>query len=118
MRGGDLFAAGGTREPLVAEAARGRQVMVLDGTWKLIVTLRDFHYVDAFWRDAGATELYDLAHDPAETDDRASREQAVARALGARLAEWMAAHRDGGAAPAVAPSPEAERALRALGYVE
>jgi arylsulfatase A-like enzyme len=118
MQGRDLFAPGTTAEPLVAEASQGRQVMILDGPWKLILTLRDFQYVDAFGRDAGATELYDLQRDPGEAENVVRSHADVARTLAARLDSWMTVHRDGSAPAAAPPSPAVERSLRALGYTE
>ena len=118
MRGRDLFttAAG---EPIVVESASGLQIGVVDGGMKLIRSLRRFHYVDAFAREAGTTELYDLAADPAERDDLAARRPEVRDALARRLDAWMELH---GAAPVAPPpsnlAPDKMRELRALGYVE
>jgi hypothetical protein len=118
MQGRDLLAPGASSEPLIAEAARGRQIMVLQGTWKLIRTLHDFQYVDAFGREADTTELYDLAADPEEAHDRLADRDDVARTLEDLLVRWTAAHQSPGGAGEAAPPPGVERALRALGYVE
>src|SRR5437867_3815499 len=50
---------------------------VREGDWKLVE-----HY------DAGRVELYNLARDPAETEDLSAREPTRAAALKERLAEW------------------------------
>ena len=74
MQGRDLFAPAPSAAPLVAEAARELQVMALDERWKLIRTRQSFRYVDAFEREAGAVELYDLEAEPRrarESDRRA-----------------------------------------------
>jgi len=116
MQGRDLFASAPADEAVIAEATRSEQVMVQLGGWKLIRTLESFHYVDAFAREAGTTELYDLDHDPGEAQNVAASYPHVTRALGERLDGWLAAHR--GAAPVETLSPEKARELRALGYVE
>jgi arylsulfatase A-like enzyme len=119
MQGRDLLAAGAGPEIVVSEGARGRQIMALDGRWKLIRTLKSFHYVDAFEREAGATELYDVESDPGERDDLAARRTDVAAALAAGLDRWIAAHpTDGSGAPAAPMPADVQRQLRALGYVE
>jgi hypothetical protein len=69
MRGRDLLAADEGAEPVVTEAPRGTQLMVVDGSWKLIRTLQEFYYVDRFARQSGTEELYDLDADPAEQRD-------------------------------------------------
>ena len=117
MQGRNALAPPSVAEPLVAEASQGRQIMIREGPWKLIRTLRDFHYVPAFWREAGTSELFRLDDDPGEQDDVLARHAEVAAALEAKLAGWMVAH--GGAMPgSAAPEPGVERALRALGYAE
>jgi len=115
MQGRDLFGPVGDDEPFVAEAIRAEQLMVLEGRWKLIRTLRSFHYVDAFARAAGATELYDLTEDPGELVNVVERYPDVARALSTRLDAWLRAHPI--RTPAGAPPSERLRSLRALGYV-
>ena len=116
MQGRNVLGAPAPVEPLVAEASQGRQIMIREGPWKLIRTLRDFHYVPAFWREAGTRELYRLDDDPGEQDDVLARHTEVAEALEAKLTGWMARH--GSAAAPAAPAPGGERALRALGYAE
>jgi len=119
MRGRDLLSPPPPDEPVVVESASGLQLGIVDGNLKLIRSLRRFHYVDAFARDAGATELYDLIADPGERDDLAARRPDVRDALARRLDAWIAAHP--GAAVAAPPrdvSPDKMRELRALGYVE
>jgi len=116
MQGRDLFAPVAADEPLVAEAIRAEQLMVLEGRWKLIRTFRSFHYVDAFARAAGATELYDLTEDPGELVNVVERHPDVAQALSTRLDAWLRAHPT--RTSAGAPPSERLRSLRALGYVE
>jgi arylsulfatase A-like enzyme len=118
MQGRDLLAPAAGDRPVIAEAARGRQLMVRDGRWKLIRTLESFYYIDTFARQAGDVELYDLDADPAEDVNRAAEHPDVAAALGRTLDDWRAAlpaAADGGGGPVPAGL---ERQLRALGYVE
>jgi arylsulfatase A-like enzyme len=115
MQGRDLFDDAHTSATAFAESDGLKQIMVVEGRWKLIRTLRAFHYVDAFARDEGALELYDLEADPGEQVDVARREAEVASRLAHTLDAWHeAAMRD--APPAAAP--ERIEGLRALGYVE
>jgi len=116
MQGRDLLGPSAPDDAIFAEATRGEQVMVLQGHWKFIRTLQSFHYVDAFAREAGATDLYDLATDPGEQENVAAHHPEVAQALAARLDAWMAVHSSG--APAALLPPAKERELRGLGYVE
>ena len=116
MRGRDLLAPGGESEPVVTEAPRGTQLMVVDGSWKLIRTLQEFYYVDRFARQTGTEELYDLDADPAEERDVSLQQADVRARLAARLDRWS--HDAAYAAHDATPSPAAERVLRALGYVE
>jgi arylsulfatase A-like enzyme len=117
MQGRDLLAPGGAPpEAVLAEAEDGRQVAIVDGRWKLIRTLRRFHLVDGFARDAGAVELYELRDDPGELHDRAAERPDVVAALATRLEPLARAH--AAATPGAAPSPELAAQLRALGYVE
>jgi arylsulfatase A-like enzyme len=119
MRGRDLFAEGGTSEPVVAESTGGLQLMIHDGRWKLVRTVQGFYYTDSFAPRTGATELYDSEADPREQTDLAAVHADVVAALGSRLDDWLAAHyasRDG--MPSRPVSPQEERELRALGYVE
>jgi arylsulfatase A-like enzyme len=114
MQGRDLFDGAKTAGPAFAESDGMKQIMIVEGRWKLVRTLRAFHYVDDFAREPGTVELYDLDADPAERVDLARREPAVAARLVATLDAWHeAAMRD---APAAAP--ERVEGLRALGYVE
>jgi arylsulfatase A-like enzyme len=117
MRGRDLFAPH-PPEPLVAESMRQWQVMLRDGRWKLIRTRESFFYVDAFAREAGAQELYDLDADPRESTNLAAAEPATVAALSARMDAWLATHRSAPQAEVAPVSPEKLEQLRALGYAE
>ena len=118
MRGRDLFGPAPAAGAVVAEGARATQAMLIDGRWKLIRTLQTFYYTDAFARDAGTLELYDVRSDREERDDVAAREPAVVARLAAALEAWREAHAT--PAPVVPASipPERVRDLRALGYAE
>ncbi len=84
---------------------RTRHVLV-EWPWKFIAS------------SDGAHELYDLAADPAESEDRVDDEPERAAAMAARLRELMDAPRGpGGAAPPVDLDRDLERTLRALGYL-
>jgi len=79
-------------------------VSVRTGGWKLIAAPA-----------LGHVEVYDLVHDPRETDDRSGR-AAEAADLAALLAGWESSAPP---PPAVAGrDPALDRKLRALGYVE
>jgi len=119
MEGRALFAEGEVEE-VVAESAGRRQIMIVDGQWKLIRTLASFYYVPAFTREVGTVELYDLESDPGEERNVASVRPDVANALLRRLEGWLAAHpkpADAHADTASGSSGQSGR-LRALGYVE
>jgi hypothetical protein len=62
-------------------------------------------------------ELFDLAADPEEREDRSDAEAARVRELEARLDAWLAAHGRSEPPPDPAVSPEDLERLRALGYV-
>jgi arylsulfatase A-like enzyme len=99
-----LEIAGPEDQPVVDRFARSLR-MIRQGDWKYI-TATD-----------GSAELYDLAADPEERDDRAGREPERARALAERLEAVFRSFTPG----AGEPDPAAvERAileeLRALGY--
>jgi hypothetical protein len=97
MRGRDLFAPG-EPAPVVADGARGTQAMLRVGRWKLVRTLESFFYVDAFAREVGPDELFDLETDPGEGEDAAAREPTRLRALAAearRVARGGAGRRGG-----------------------
>jgi len=78
-----------------------------DGRWKYI--------------RAPTPELYDLVDDPAETDNRASREPGLVEEYGSRLERGLAAAsgetQGSGAAHAAPLDPSMERVLRSLGYL-
>jgi arylsulfatase A-like enzyme len=123
MEGHDLLGSGAPRDAVVAEAPLGLQVMLRAGDWKLLRTLHDYYATTAFHREAGAIELYDLAHDPDERTNLASGDPVRLAEMQARLDGWMATHgvqaSDATPAPVLPPVPPAERdRLRALGYVE
>jgi arylsulfatase A-like enzyme len=118
MEGHDLLGGAPGRRDVVVETLLDFQVALVDGDWKLVRTLRDYYATTRFHREAGAVELYDLAHDPGERANLAVAQPERTAAMGAALDAWQAAHgvRADAPVPAVAP-PDRER-LRALGYVE
>jgi arylsulfatase A-like enzyme len=114
MQGRDLFDDARAAGPAFAESDGLKQIMIVEGRWKLIRTLRAFHYVDAFARERGAVELYDLDADPSEQVDVAKREPAVTARLVRTLDTWHeTVTRD-----APVGVPQRIEGLRALGYVE
>jgi arylsulfatase A-like enzyme len=119
MQGRPLFDRGASDEA-VAESAGQRQVMIVDGRWKLIRTLRSFHYVPAFARAAGTVELYDLERDPGEERDMATVRADMVNTLVQRLDGWLMAHPRvaDGDGDAASGANEPSGRLRALGYVE
>jgi arylsulfatase A-like enzyme len=118
MEGHDLLAGAPPRRDVVVETLLDFQVALVDGDWKLVRTLRDYYATTKFYREAGAVELYDLAHDPGERSNLAAAEPERAVAMGARLDAWQAAHAVRADAPAPAVAPADRERLRALGYVE
>jgi arylsulfatase A-like enzyme len=92
------------------ESADATQVAVLAPPWKLTVHSGPRH---DFASDRPRMELYRLDRDPGETSDLASQQPLLARQL---LDEIRRRFRPSPAAPAL--SPENERELRALGYVQ
>ena len=78
------------------------QFAVIEGPWKAILSPH-------------GAELYDLAADPDETDDRAATRSEAVAAARERLAEWQRTHPE--RAPRGAEvGPAARERLRALGY--
>ncbi|HXJ33732.1 MAG TPA: sulfatase [Candidatus Eisenbacteria bacterium] len=122
MQGRDLVASHAPAAPLVLEQVKGTQVALRDDRWKLVRTLHTFRHNDAFDREAGTIELYDVVSDPGERTDRARDAPAVATQLGAILDRWLAAHQvdgDGyGRAARTTTTPEQRDRLRALGYAD
>jgi arylsulfatase A-like enzyme len=114
MQGRDLLREPASSAPVYAESDGLRQLMIVDGHWKLIRTLRGFLYVDAFTQRAGAVELFDLDADPGEQTDVAAREPAVVERLSRALDAWHATN----AADAPTPRSRSIEGLRALGYLE
>jgi arylsulfatase A-like enzyme len=87
------------------EKVVGTQFTVRRGPWRYVLNSRD-----------GAEELFDHRTDPGETRNAAARHPAERDALRAVLAASRAAPPR--AAEPVEATPEHERALRALGYVQ
>jgi arylsulfatase A-like enzyme len=83
----------------------GEQYAVRQGDWKLIRGPGE-----------GRRELFDLAKDPHEREDRAAADPARADELEQRIAAWLREHERPDPAPG-AVSPEDLERLRALGYV-
>jgi arylsulfatase A-like enzyme len=83
----------------------GEQYAVRVGDWKLIRGPGE-----------GRRELFDLARDPREREDRAAAEAERVEELERRIDDWLRQHERGDAAPDPV-SPEDLERLRALGYV-
>ena len=97
---------------LVHQNAHNLAVAVREGDWKLIWPLAKDHPLLS-----GEPELYDLAHDPGETDDRAAREPERVAALRQHLERWIARGPiEHGTLPHL--DPKALERLRALGYLQ
>ena len=80
--------------------------MLRHGDWKLIVSPAEL-----------GLELFALARDPGERQNRAGLHPEVTGALHARLAAWQEQQGRRSAAPAEV-TPEVQERLRALGYVD
>lgn len=76
------------------------------GSWKLIT-----------W-SGGSPELYDLAADPSEAENRFSSGNSAGTALSARLQMWTATIPLQRPATGVQPNPALIRRLKSLGYVQ
>jgi arylsulfatase A-like enzyme len=94
----ELFVKGGASWGIVQRA-------LTDGRHKLVL--------DA----GGGTELYDVEHDPAETEDLAGRRPETVAELAMRLSAWLAATEEAAGEEAVLDDDAGER-LEALGYVQ
>jgi len=112
MRGRDLLTGGGAPRDVVSESIDRRQLMLRRGRWKLIRTVENAWYTEAFAPRRGTVELYDLERDPGEERNLAAAAPAVVAELTAALDAWERA----ALVPAAPPVPD-ER-LRALGYLE
>ena len=109
LRGGradgePFFSLGAYGSELLEETI-GTQFSVRQGPWRYLVNVPD-----------GAEELYDHRDDPRESRDVAARHPAERDALRAELARLRSARPR--PATVVETTPEHERALRALGYVQ
>lgn len=100
--------------PAVAEVDRPQ--IGPRGSWRAIVD-GDWKYLE---NDAGTRLLFDVVHDPGESDDRLAAEPARAQALADRLGSLRAAMPAAPPldAPGAAIDDETRRALESLGYVE
>jgi arylsulfatase A-like enzyme len=117
MEGRDVLASEVPAHPLVAETVHRSQVALLHDDWKIVRTLTGFHVTEAFHRETGDIELYDLARDPEERTNLAATEPERLADMQARLDAWLATHALP-PRPAATVSPADRERLRALGYVE
>ena len=90
----------------LAFATQSTVQAVTDGRWKL---LRD--------GESGTARLYDLAADPGETRDLVAAHPEVVRRLAEALAGWVRRTTGGDEGGALRDALEAERQLRAVGYL-
>lgn len=105
-----LSAAAPLAPPLggLAFASQGPYRTVFDGRWKLLADLSAKQFL-----------LFDLKADPGETLDLAGREPGERRRLEAALhRHLLAVEGDPAAAASLAAGAEAERRLKALGYLQ
>jgi len=84
-------------------ALRGERHAVYLGNWKLITPT------------LGGAELYDLAADPAESQNQYHANEPVANSLLGRMNAWTASHPR---RPNVKPSKALLERLKSLGYVQ
>ena len=122
LRGVDLW-------PVVRGEASGVGAALLEHTgkqlegvvterYKYIHHLRTIRYYSGFPMDAGKVELYDLAVDPAETDDLSERQPKVVEQMEELLAGLKEGERDYVKVEPAEVGEEFMEALKALGYVE
>jgi arylsulfatase A-like enzyme len=104
--------------------ASPRIFAIREGRWKLVSNPqglrpwnRPYQRVPGAGFSLARQELYDLEADPHETRNLASAEPEVAGRLAARLEAWLAETSPKQGA-SDAPTPEALRQLRELGYIE
>jgi arylsulfatase len=118
MRGRDLLRDAKGSPLVVSEAVRREQVAVVQGRWKLVRTERSLSYTDAYERQAGTVELFDVETDATEVHDLAAEEPGRVAELRAALDAWLDVHR----APPPPSVPAGKRDtlddLRALGRIE
>lgn len=100
--------------PAVAEVERPQ--IGPRGSWRTIID-GDWKYLE---NDAGTRLLFDVKHDPAESEDRLAVEATRAEALADRLRTLRAAMPDAPPpdTPGTALDDTTRRALESLGYVE
>ncbi|MCB9914820.1 MAG: sulfatase [Planctomycetes bacterium] len=120
FRGADLRAAAAgaaIERPRYSLAKEGHAASLLEGGWFLVLNLSDYQTTAmARPRARHTVELYDLAHDPAAANDLAEREPARAKAMRAKLVEWLGGASARGLAGAGAGTAEQKRRLASLGY--
>lgn len=103
---------------LYADLFGRRRALIADGAWKAILERRYVRGRDQ--RRARSLELFDLARDPGERDDRAAADATRAETLRRRLERaWHGFQRAAAGLDAgrVENDPEFEKELRALGYL-
>lgn len=82
--------------------------------WSAIRSLRAGKYL---FIDAPRPELYDQSIDIAATTNLLDKAQGVSQAMAAKLNKFREQTADAKSVPTVAPGPETQRQLQALGYV-
>ena len=105
----------------IGEIARLNPNVDVSGLTRNLKAIRDETH-KYIWASDGRNELYDLARDPLELDDRIRDDPARAAELQGELAAWLVSfdrpdlsELDDAAAPV---DDETQEALRALGYVD
>jgi arylsulfatase A-like enzyme len=113
---GDLGHAGRSLRPLLETGVPvHRHVVSTERTLRAVTSRR--HKLVYDLRERGI-QLYDLLRDPAEQRDLAARQPRVTRELMRGLRDWMREHEGDRAERSVQNALEAEKRLRALGYIQ
>ena len=102
---------------LLDPAFRGDTLFAQYGNLRYVLRTRQWKYI--LTTKPEGEELYDLNADPGEKTNLAQKEPDKARRYRKALEEWRNTRPDLGAASAkVALTPESEKQLRALGYIQ
>ena len=103
--------------PIFIEHANGAAVAMIEGRWKLIISLLEGRDdVDPLVYRHAAEELYDLVADPGENNDLSAVEPERVERMRSKILAWLALDRGSGGNAEL--SPAMRKQLQALGYID